>query len=99
MEHRKKRHIMLRRDGRYQTRCIVGVTEQGRARYQDFYGKTREEVEAKLEAIGRLYCYSKRETVQQVFRNTASATKLDEILNVLEMEFELRGFKPGTISS
>jgi len=53
MEHRKKRHIMLRRDGRYQTRCIVGVTEQGRARYQDFYGKTREEVEAKLEAIGR----------------------------------------------
>jgi integrase len=93
-EQKHKRNVYLRRDGRFTARCIVGVTPQGRARYKDFYGKTREEVEVKLEAIGRLYSYSKRETVQQIFRDKAPATKLDEVLEVLEMEFELRGFRP-----
>jgi len=97
MEERKeKRHIRQRKDGRYQARCLVGVDAQGHARYKDYYGKTREEVEAKLEAIGRLYCYSKRETVQQVFRDGKPAVTLEDALAVLKTEFELRGYKQGT---
>jgi len=98
-EPKAKRNIWQRKDGRFTARCIVGVTDEGRARYRDFYGKTIEEVETKLEAIGRLYCYSKRETVQQIFRDTAPATSLDEVLEVLKMEFDLRGFTEKTKAS
>jgi site-specific recombinase XerD len=56
------------------------------------YGNSREEVEAKLESAGRLYRFSKRETVEQVFVDAPPAVTLDEALEILEMEFDLRGF-------
>ena len=91
-----KRHIRQRKDGRYQARYLSGMSADGKAKYRDVYGRTQEEVEERLEAVGRLYCYSKRETVARVFREGKPAATLEEALAALEMEFELRGFKKST---
>jgi len=91
-----KRHIRQRKDGRYQARYLSGVSADGKVRYRDVYGRTQAEVETRLEAVGRLYRYSKRETVARVFGEGRPAATLEEALAVLKMEFELRGFKQST---
>ena len=92
-----KRHVHQRPDGRFQARYMSGVDANEKAQYRDVYGETREEVEAELESINRLYHFSDRETVKQIFQDCKSATTLDEALHILEMEFSLRGFTEGTI--
>ena len=91
-----KRHIQHRSDGRFSARYIIGVDENGKARYRDVYGRTSGEVEAKLEEVGRLYRFPGRETVTQVFRDIEPVSTLDDALRILEMEFDLRGFTKGT---
>ena len=41
--------IYLRRDGRWEGRIQLGRTEEGKRKYSAFFGKTREEVQAKME--------------------------------------------------
>jgi len=91
-----KRHIYQRRDGRYNARYLSGVDANGKAQYRDVYGKTIAEVESKLEAAGRLYLYSARETVARMFRDSDLIVTLEDALRVLEMEFDLRGFRKET---
>ena len=47
-----KRHIRQRKDGRYQARYLSGMSADGKAKYRDVYGRTQEEVEERLEAVG-----------------------------------------------
>jgi site-specific recombinase XerD len=95
-EQQVKRHIRQRKDGRYQARYLSGIGTDGKAKYRDVYGRTQAEVEHRLDDVGRLYRYSKRETVARVFREGRTAATLEEALAVLKMEFELRGFKQST---
>lgn len=91
-----KRHVYKRRDGRFQARYMSGTDERGKARYRDVYGKTAEEVESKLESVGRLYRFTAKETIASVFRDREPASTLDDAMRILEMEFDLRAFTKGT---
>jgi len=91
-----KRHIYQRKDGRFEAQYISGVTADGKARYIYVYGKTYADVEAQLESADRLYKFSKRETVQNVFFAGPPASTLEEALTMLKTEFDLRGISKGT---
>jgi len=90
---RRGENIYLRKDGRYEGRCIKGRKENGKIIYHSVYTKTLSECRQKLEKAKILYSY------QDIHRNAYGPETVQEFMNYWLYGVVKPNVKPSTLSN